>query len=916
MWFFPGETPRASLEYMVRVREERAPKGGAQPRLLRGALTLAFVSLLAASCLTPSFKLDDGGGQGTGGMGGSGTADHCDNNATDSGETSKNCGGPDCEPCDIGLRCLEDRDCKNRSCVQGVCADPTCSDGEMNQDETDEDCGGTACGATCDIGEGCLLDRDCESGACKSKQCVESACNDNKQNSGETDVDCGGSICGATCDTGQRCRANSDCRQPDDPAKGTARCVDELPDDGVDEKHCQLTCPIRTDDCDEMAQNGCETKTDTSLEHCGGCNQVCNPPHTAQPICDAGSCKFDPDQGEDGCVGGYSNCNGKPADGCEVNLRTDPKACGSCDTVCSENHGTAGCSAGACTIQCDPGFEDCDGDTNPGKNGCEVDILTNSRNCGGCGNKNSSFVCMGDPESGIYPICVDGECDTVDCSAYDGFADCDGDGECDESLTSAMNCGGCGVSCSVEDGTASCAVDSGTGTASCAIYQCNNNFANCDSNLTDCEVDIRTNDDHCGGCAGSGGVSCTGIEDTTSLRVADAHCEAKKCVILSCDAGYADCDLDPENGCETNTGSTSSCGGCLPTSPAGGTGVNCQAVFPHANVACSGGTTCTQTSCQNTYGDCEAGTGANAGCETSVTTVNDCGACDNVCGGDQARVTSRSCTGTTTYSCNVTCQSGYCPNSTPQRACTVQLGQSVNNCKVCGDTCTGTNPFCDPTNGCMQKIPVTLVQAVTSQATSGNTATVNFTLGSGSNRAIAIAVAAGKGATLVIRYQGTQLTPVVYQDFSDGQPGAAAIAYVLESSLGAAGAKSVTVTTDWGGKVATVYELANVAQSAPAFAKTSTNVDCPHSLTQSVTVASSGSFTAAVLTAQGNSPGAQGTPTGLTETIDLFQSEQVSGLTGYSTAGSNFTAGWTMTGTCYGSALATATFGPAITPGP
>lgn len=899
---------------MVRVRSERAPTRGARLRILRSAFSLAFVSLLAASCLTPSFKLDDGNGQGVGGQAGGGNSpNHCRNDVTDAGETSKNCGGPDCDPCEIGLRCLEDRDCKNDSCVDNVCADPTCTDKDLNQDETDVDCGGTVCGATCDLGERCLLDTDCESGACKGKLCVESACNDNKQNSGETDVDCGGSVCGATCDTGQRCRANSDCRQPDDTTKGTARCIDALPDDGVDEKRCRLTCPVRTDDCDEIAQNGCETSTDTSLEHCGGCGRECDPAHTVKPICDAGSCKIDPDQGEDGCVTGYANCDGKTDNGCEINLKTDPKACGTCDTVCSDQNGTPGCMGGACTINCDSGFRDCDAAVNPGKNGCETNIRKDTRNCGGCVEESSSFACMGDPEAGIYPVCMEGECDTVDCSAYDGLADCDGDGACDESLTTAMDCGACGVSCIVQDGLGTCSVDPGTGTASCSIYQCSANHANCDSNGTDCEVDVRTNDEHCGGCAGSGGVSCLELETNTSLRVTDAHCEAKKCVILACDDGYADCDLNPTNGCETNTGSATTCGGCLPTSAAGGAGVNCQTTFPNANVACSGGNTCTQTSCMATFGDCSSGAGGNAGCETSVTTVDDCGSCDNVCGGDQNRVQSRSCTGTTSYSCNVTCQSGYCPNSTPQKSCTVQLGQSLTNCKVCGDTCTGTNPFCDPVSGCMQRIPVSMVQAVTSQATGNNPATVNFTVSAGSNRGVVVAVAAVNPPT--IRYQGgSPLTPVISQTAPDTQ-GVSAIVFIPESALGGSGAKSVTVTSDWGGKVVTVYELKNVAQTAPVTAVSSTGTDCPLTLSHTVTVGAGGSFTAAVLIAPSPSL-VQGTPVGLTESAEVYQTEQTTGLTGYSTAGSNFTAGWGLVGTCYSSALATATFAPLVTAGP
>ena len=45
------------------------------------------------------------------------------------------------------------------------------------------------------------------------------------------------------------------------------------------------------------------------------------------------------------CDPGYANCNMEAADGCEVNLNTDPYNCGSCGTVCAT--GTS-CVMGSC----------------------------------------------------------------------------------------------------------------------------------------------------------------------------------------------------------------------------------------------------------------------------------------------------------------------------------------------------------------------------------------------------------------------------------------------------------------------------------------------------------------------------------------------------------------------------------------
>jgi len=45
------------------------------------------------------------------------------------------------------------------------------------------------------------------------------------------------------------------------------------------------------------------------------------------------------------CDPGYANCNMEAADGCEVNLNTDPGNCGSCGRVCAT--GTS-CVMGSC----------------------------------------------------------------------------------------------------------------------------------------------------------------------------------------------------------------------------------------------------------------------------------------------------------------------------------------------------------------------------------------------------------------------------------------------------------------------------------------------------------------------------------------------------------------------------------------
>ncbi|MEZ4314845.1 MAG: LamG domain-containing protein, partial [Polyangiaceae bacterium] len=93
----------------------------------------------------------------------------------------------------------------------------------------------------------------------------------------------------------------------------------------------------------------------------------------------AGICKSGPLT----CPTGYDDCDGFDGNGCETSLNTDPESCGACGETCALPHAVAGCAAAACTVSaCDEGWADCDGDP---ANGCEVNVLTSDANCGACG---------------------------------------------------------------------------------------------------------------------------------------------------------------------------------------------------------------------------------------------------------------------------------------------------------------------------------------------------------------------------------------------------------------------------------------------------------------------------------------------------------------------------------------------------
>ena len=100
-------------------------------------------------------------------------------------------------------------------------------------------------------------------------------------------------------------------------------------------------------------------------------------------ICDRGTCVA--------CDTGQTHCGAACVD-----TQNDPAHCGGCGNACPERTGARnpGCSGGACTLVCDAGWADCDGDP---ANGCETN-LGNPSNCLGCGD-----ACSGGDECRAGP---------------------------------------------------------------------------------------------------------------------------------------------------------------------------------------------------------------------------------------------------------------------------------------------------------------------------------------------------------------------------------------------------------------------------------------------------------------------------------------------------------------------------------
>src|SRR5690606_17520794 len=110
-------------------------------------------------------------------------------------------------------------------------------------------------------------------------------------------------------------------------------------------------------------------------------------------ICQFNRC-YDQCDGANPCDDGQDCCDGLCAD-----TISDVNNCGGCDVVCESNDVTVlVCDSGACEVAaCEESYDDCDG--NP-DTGCEADLASDIRHCGGCG-----IAC------GVGAACVDGECE-------------------------------------------------------------------------------------------------------------------------------------------------------------------------------------------------------------------------------------------------------------------------------------------------------------------------------------------------------------------------------------------------------------------------------------------------------------------------------------------------------------------------
>eukprot|EP01112_Ceratiomyxa_fruticulosa_P018814 TRINITY_DN606_c0_g1_i4.p1 TRINITY_DN606_c0_g1~~TRINITY_DN606_c0_g1_i4.p1 ORF type:complete len:366 (+),score=34.88 TRINITY_DN606_c0_g1_i4:1002-2099(+) len=213
------------------------------------------------------------------------------------------------------------------------------------------------------------------------------------------------------------------------------------------------------------------------------------------------------------------------------------------------------------------------------------------------------------------------------------------------------------------------AADSTCSSASC-VLGCDSGWSDCDSTSSNgCEVNTSTDHSNCGTC----GSIC-------SIPNANSHCQTGTCTFDACQGSYMDCDSSTSfgsNGCEVDLDSdNNNCGAC---------GTVC--TIPNADADCQSGT-CTFTSCQGSYHDCDGniGFGSN-GCEIDLNSDNtNCGTCGHDCSA-LPHVASSYCNG---GACVIdSCQGAFIDcNEDPSDGCEIDTSSDAYNCGGCGTDCT------------------------------------------------------------------------------------------------------------------------------------------------------------------------------------------------------------------------------------
>lgn len=573
-----------------------------------------------------------------------------------------------------GEPCSVPGDCESKVCDDSRCTEARCDDEVENGDESDVDCGGTCPG--CAPSERCRSAADCEappdddeaSVKCEENTCLLVCstsglddCNRDPEDGCEVNLiedeqNCGS--CGSEC-------------APENAESGVCQNGQCL----IDFEHGG--CVLDYDDCDGRADNGCETNLKEESDHCGACDAACSQAH-GSAACHEGVCEID-------CDKDYGDCDlDARSNGCEIRTDVSVLNCSSCENECDigSSQQTPFCAGGTCGLSaCAEGKGDCDGD------GTCTDDLSQLSNCGDCGiecavargtptceAKNSGFSCK------ILSCDVSADAEWHDCNG--SYADgCEVD-----VLRSTQNCGGCvggsgpGKNCDqILSDDALHVASVGCEVGLCEIKTCDAGFADCDADPSNgCEVNTSDSATRCGGCSSGDPKPGSGLNCNSQWAEATGNCLDSVCVFDDCKSGFGNCGGGLADGCETDTSDSSSdCGTC---------GLICQTPSGTSTNLCSN-SSCLP-SCSGSFESCDS-IGQN-GCETDTSlTVLHCGACGNNCNTTKhPSVNLSSCqAGACSVQSCVSANAADC-NENWSDGCEVDLKNDPDNCNACGSPCT------------------------------------------------------------------------------------------------------------------------------------------------------------------------------------------------------------------------------------
>lgn len=395
--------------------------------------------------------------------------------------------------------------------------------------------------------------------------------------------------------------------------------------------------------------------------------------------------RFDPNSGETDLDCGGEDCKACGlGQGCiEPSDCVDEGLCieGFCQAPGCDNgaldEGETGVDCGGSCAPCEPG-EGCEGpedclsevcsDGTCAAPSCEDDVINGTetgRDCGG-------GLCDG---CGTGSPCNEAtDCRSGVCGGEEGAKRCEvscieGTGECDGDTEEECETNLLTDPLHCGDCETQCELahaEQACVSGRCMIAACNEPYDDCNMDVDDgCETNLRTDALHCGACGGE----CSDQNGTPS-------CEDSECSI-ECDDGFADCNVSSEDGCEQNIGTdVLNCGDC---------GEECDYDEGETPFCVEG--ECGATVCPDGFGNCD---GQGDDCEKDLTNdVMHCGRCGGEC--TVFRGTPRC----DENGCGVrSCEDGWanCNTSDPDggymNGCETNTDVDPMNCGVCGRSCT------------------------------------------------------------------------------------------------------------------------------------------------------------------------------------------------------------------------------------